>query len=202
MLRRCQGILARPGVGKSQTRHKVVIKAQKKDFSRFCSGMCRSGRGPAGDLQRHGSHLFVDQPISGENDGAAELVRFSGEIAHFAAGFFDQKDARGRVPFLQAEFPEAVEAAGSNGGEVQRGGAIAAHPVRVLREVAIELKIRAGLAVAHGKAGAEQACRERGDFGDVDFFAVEGGAFAACGGEKFIVKRIENHGGEKRIPLC
>jgi len=26
------------------------------------------------------------------------------------------------------------------------------------------------------------------------FFAVEGGAFAARGGEKFIVKRIEDHG--------
>jgi hypothetical protein len=46
-------------------------------------------RGPAGDLQRHGPHLFVDQPVGGENDGAAKLVRISGEIAHFPAGFFN-----------------------------------------------------------------------------------------------------------------
>src|ERR1700682_6412071 len=177
------------------------MKAQKKDCSRVCARKRGSGWGQAGDLQRHGSHLFVDQPVGGENDGAAKLVRIPGEIAHFAASFFDQQDARGRVPFLQAKFPEAVEAAGSNGGEVQRGGAVSAHAVRVLREVAVELKIRAGLAVAHRKAGAEQACRERGVLGNSHFLAVERGAFAARGGEQFIVKRIEDHGGEKRIPL-
>src|SRR5713226_326783 len=163
------------------------------------SWRCRPLRA-AGDFQRHGAHLFVDEAVSGENDGAAELVWISGKIAHSAAGFFDQQDAGGGVPLLETKFPETVEAAGGDAGKVQRGGAIAAHSVRVLGEVAVVLKIWAGLAVAHGKAGAQQACREGGIFGNLDFLAVEGGAFAARGGEKFLVKRIEDHGGEKRIP--
>jgi hypothetical protein len=143
----------------------------------------------------------VNEAVGGEDDGAAEWVRISGKIADFSAGFFDEQDSGGSVPLLETEFPEAVEAAGGDASEVQGGGAIAAHSVRVLREVAVVLKIRAGLAVAHGKAGAEQAGRERGAFGDVDFFAVEGSAVAARGSEKFVVKRIEDRGGEKRIVL-
>src|SRR5207245_4294644 len=69
------------------------------------------------------------------------------------------------------------------------------------RELAVILKIRAGLAVAHRKAGAEQAGRERGNFGDVNFLAVEGGAFAARGGEEFLVKGVEDNRGEKRVAL-
>src|SRR5229473_7719220 len=164
------------------------------------SWRCRPLRA-AGDFQCHGAHLFVDEAVGGENDGAAQLVWISGKIAHSAAGFFDQQDAGGGVPLLETKFPEGVEAAGGNTGEVQRGGAIAAHAVRALGEVAVVSKIRAVLAVAHGKAGAEQACRERGVFGDVDFLAVEHGALAARGGEKFVVKRIEDRGGEKRIAL-
>jgi hypothetical protein len=63
------------------------------------------------------------------------------------------------------------------------------------------LKIRAGFAIAHGKTGAEQARRKRGIFGNVDFLAVEGGAFAARSGEEFVVKGIEDRRGEKSIPL-
>src|SRR5438445_7751349 len=119
--------------------------------------MGRSGQGPAGDLQRHGSHLFVDQSVGGENDGATKLVRIPGEIAHSPSSFFNQQDARGGVPLLQAEFPEAVEAAGRNASQVQRGGAVAAHPVRALGKVAVVLKIRTELSVSYRKAGAEQA---------------------------------------------
>jgi len=143
----------------------------------------------------------VDEAVGGEDDGAAELVWISGEIADFSARFFDEQDSGGGVPLLEAEFPEAVEAASSDAGEVQRSGAIAAHAVRVLGEVAVVLKVRAGLAVAYRKAGAEQAGRERGVLGDVDFSAVKDGAMAARGGEKLVVKRIEDRSGENRIAL-
>src|SRR6266849_3047822 len=161
----------------------------------------RGRRGAEGNFRRHGAHFFVDQAVSGENDGATKLVWISGKIANPTAGFFDQQDACGHVPFCKAEFPEAIEAAGGNTGEIQRSGAIAAHTVRVLSEVTVVLKIGARFAVAHGKAGTKQACGKRGDFGDVDFLAVKGGAFATRGGEKFVVKRIENRGGEERIAL-
>src|SRR5213594_4129248 len=80
-----------------------------------------------------------------------------GEIAHSPSSFFNQQGARGGVPLLQAEFPEAVEAAGRNASQVQRGGAVAAHPVRALGKVAVVLKIRTELSVSYRKAGAEQA---------------------------------------------
>ena len=73
--------------------------------------------------------------------------------------------------------------------------------MRALGKLTVILKIGAGFAVAYGEAGAEEAGGKRGDFGDVDFLAVESGAFAACGCEKFIVKRIEDRGGEERILL-
>src|SRR5713226_8208623 len=163
--------------------------------------MRRACRAAARDLQRHGAHLFVDQPVGGENHGAAKLVRISGEIAHFATGFFDEEYACGGVPFREPKFPEALEAAGGNAGEVQRGGAVAANAVRMLSEVAVVLKIWAELSVAYRKAGAQQTGRDRGIFGDADFLVIKGGAFTARGGKKFVVKGIEHRGSEKRLPL-
>src|SRR5580704_13607005 len=126
--------------------------------------MRRSGGGAAGDFQGHGAHLFMDEAVGSEDDGAAELVRMACKIADSAAGFFDKENAGGGVPFLQAKFPEAIEAACGDAREIERGGAVPAHAVGMLREVAVVLKIGAGLAVADGKAGAQEACRERGVF--------------------------------------
>jgi len=160
----------------------------------------QGGRGAPRDFQRHGAHFFVDEAVVARMTGRQAGMDFRRNRS--LCRRLLQLAARPRgVPFLQVKFPEAIETAGGDRGEIERGGAVAAHAVRVLREVAIVLKIRAGFAVAHGKAGAEQAGGECGDFGDVDFFAVEGGAFAARGGEKFVVERIEDRGGEKRIPL-
>src|SRR5260370_35953942 len=143
----------------------------------------------------------MDQPVGGKNDRAAKLVRIPDKIAHFAAGFFDQQNAGSSVPFRKAEFTETVKAAGCHRGEIERGGTIAAYSVRVLREVAIILKIRAERSVAYRQTSTEQARRKCRIFGNADFLAVEGGAFAACGSKEFIVKRIEDCGSEKRISL-
>ncbi len=154
-----------------------------------------------GDFERCRAHLFMDEAVGRKDDRAAEVIGLSFEVADSAAGLFDEQHSSGGVPLVQAEFPEAVEATGGDAGEIERGGAIAAHAVRALRELAVILKIRAGLAIAHGEAGAEQAGGECGDFGDVNFLAVEGGPFAARGGEEFLVKRVEDDGGEKRVSL-
>ena len=147
---------------------------------RVCSATCQR---PTGDFQRHCAYLFVDQPISGEDDGASELVRIAREIRNFATGFFNQQNACGSIPFRKAEFPESVEAAARHGGKIQGGRAITAHSVRALGEIAVVLQIRARFTVAHGKAGAEEAGRKRADLGDVNFLAVERGAFAALSRE-------------------
>src|SRR6266704_3312503 len=51
-------------------------------------------------------------------------------------------------------------------------------------------------------SAAELTGGKCGDFGDVDFFAVERRAFAARGREKLVVERIEDDGGEQRVSLC
>src|SRR6266705_2989289 len=157
--------------------------------------------GAAGDFQRGRAHLFMDEAVGGEDDGAAEVIGLSFEVADSAAGLFDEQHTSGRVPLVQAEFPEAVKTPRGDAGEIERGGAIAADAVRALRELAVILKIRDGLAVAHGKTGTEKAGRERGNFGDVNFLAVEGGAFAARGGEEFLVKGVEDDRSKKRVSL-
>ena len=97
---------------------------------------------------------------------------------------------------MKAEFPEPIEAPCGNAGKIQRRGAVPANSVRALSELAVILKIRAGLAVARWKTGAEQTRRERGVLGYVDFLAVEGGAFAVGGGKEFVVERIEDRRSE------
>src|SRR2546429_441664 len=81
------------------------------------------------------------------------------------------------------------------------GFPVAAHAVGSLSELAVILKIRAASAVAHGKAGAEQACREGGDLGDDDFLAVEGGAFASRCRVQLVVVGIEDCSGKQRVAL-
>ncbi len=138
------------------------------------------------DFVRHFAHFFVDQAVGGQDDRAAQAVWLAGEIADFAAGFFHQQHPRGGVPGLQAKFPETFEAAAGDAGEVQSGGAVAAHAVGVHGEVAVIAEIGAGFAIVDGKTGAEQAGGKRRNFGDVDFFSVEGGALAARGGEELL----------------
>src|SRR4029077_10261101 len=70
-----------------------------------------------------------------------------------------------------------------------------------LSEVAVVLKIGAGLAAAHGKPSAKQAGGKCGYFGDVNLFSVECGAFAARSREEFVIERIEDRGRQERVSL-
>ena len=60
----------------------------------------RPGGIPLSDLAGDGAHLFVDEAVGGENDGAAELIGIAGKIADFAPGFFDEKNPGGGIPLL------------------------------------------------------------------------------------------------------
>ena len=62
--------------------------------------MANWGWRASGNFEGDGAHLFVDEAVGGENDGAAELIRIAGKIADSATGFFDEKDASGGVPLL------------------------------------------------------------------------------------------------------
>ena len=108
-------------------------------------------------MQRYFAHLLMNKSVRCKNDRAAKLVGFPLEVADLPTGLFNQQHARSHVPLIEAEFPETIEAAGGHAGEIERGRAVAAHAVRLLRELAVILQIRAESAVAHGEAGAKQA---------------------------------------------
>ncbi|HLZ13580.1 MAG TPA: hypothetical protein VKP58_13420 [Candidatus Acidoferrum sp.] len=156
----------------------------------------RRGRIAAGKIERDEAHFFVNETVRGEDHPAAESVRLAVKIGDFAAGFFDEEDAGRDVPALEAKFPEAIEPAGRDAGEIECGGTIAAYAVGTKREIVIIMNVGAGLALVHGKAGAKKACGKRGNFRDGDSFSVEGGAFAAGGGKEFFVDGIVNDAGE------
>ena len=114
------------------------------------------------------------------------------KIGDFAAGFFHENDARGDVPAFQAKFPEAIEAACGDTGEVEGGGAIAADTVGAEREIVVVVNVGAGLAFVNRKAGAKKAGSERRNFGNGDFLSVQSGAIATGGSEKFFVNWVIN----------
>jgi len=79
-------LCAPPGVGEVTNPDKVVIKAQKKKtFKVLYAGNVQKRRGPGGRSPRHALASLRDQPLVARMDGAARLVRFSGEIAPLAA---------------------------------------------------------------------------------------------------------------------
>jgi hypothetical protein len=150
---------------------------------------------------RDASSLFVNQAVGRENHGTSEAVRLAGKIADFAAGFLDQENTRGGVPTVKAEFPESLEATGGDTREIERGGTIAANSVGAEREIPVVMNIGAGLSFVRGEAGAQQTGRERFNLGDVNGLAIQCGASATGGGEKFIVDGVVNDTRDHRIAL-
>jgi len=114
------------------------------------------------------------------------------KIGDFTTRFFDEDDARGDVPAFQAKFPEAIEAACGDAGEVEGGGAIAADTVGAKREIVVVVNVGTGLAFVNGKAGAKKAGSKRGNFGNRNFVSVQSGAIAAGSSEEFLVNWVIN----------
>src|SRR5256884_4455702 len=80
-------------------------------------------RGTSGNLPCHLAHFFVNEAVRCKNDRRAQLVWCSFEVADLAASFFNEQNARGDVPLVEAEFPEAVEAPGGHAGQIEIGRA-------------------------------------------------------------------------------
>src|SRR5882724_3451177 len=123
---------------------------------------------------------------------AAELIGCAVKIGDFATRFFDEDDTRGDVPAFQAKFPEAIEAARGDAGEVEGSRAIAADTVGTEREVVVVVNVGTGLAFVNGKAGAKKAGSERRNFGNGDFISVQSGAIATGSSEEFFVNWVIN----------
>ena len=123
------------------------------------------------------------------------------KIGDFATRFFDEDESCGDVPAFQAKFPEAIEAACGDTGEVEGGGAIAADTVGAKREVVVVVNVGAGLAFVNGKAGAKKAGSERRNFGNGDFISVQSGAIATGSSEEFFVNGIVDDAGDDLVAV-
>ena len=121
------------------------------------------------------------------------------KIGDFATGFFHENDARSDVPAFQAKFPEAIEAARGDTGEIEGGGAIAADTVGTEREIVVVVNVGASLAFVNGKPGAKKAGSKRRNFGNGDFLSVQSGAIAAGSSEEFFVNWVINDAGDNFV---
>ena len=136
-----------------------------------------------GDFKSNGAHLFVDEAVGGEDDGAAELIGISGEIGDFATGFFDEEDSGGGVPGLKPELPKSIEAPCSDARQIQRRRAIPSNTVRAQSKIPVEMNVRIRVAFVRRKARTKKAGGERIHFGNENSLAIQRGASAAGGGE-------------------
>src|SRR5690349_19237750 len=82
-----------------------------------------------GDFQSDSLHLLVYRAVGSENYMASQCVRLTRKIGDLPTSFFHKQNPGGSVPFLQAEFPKAVEASRRDTSEIKGGRSIAAHAV-------------------------------------------------------------------------
>src|SRR5690554_4688198 len=85
--------------------------------------------------------LGEDLGRAGDQTAALEEPAATGEVGDEATGLEDQQRAGRHVPAVQAGFPEAVETAAGDVGEVQRGGAGTAQAGGLLRQLAEGLDV-------------------------------------------------------------
>src|SRR5439155_6399389 len=109
------------------------------------------------------------------------------------AGFGDQQNAGGHIPWLQTEFPEQIQAAARNKSQVERGGTRAPHSMRGHGELVIEMDVDVMAPLAAGKSRGPQAVGKTAGARDVNAAMIEIRPAAALGGEHLLVDRVVDH---------
>jgi hypothetical protein len=139
----------------------------------------------------------VDEGVGGEERVAFEGVGAAVHIGDFATGFFDEEFTGGHVPGAELEFPEAIEAAAGDVGQIDGGGAGAADAVGDHGELVVEVDVDIEVAALGGEAGAEEGVFDGFGLGDADGLAVQEGAGAAFGGEHFVAGAVVDDSGDE-----
>jgi hypothetical protein len=73
------------------------------------------------------------------------------KVRHPSAGFFHQQNSGRRVPRIQIELPEGVQASAGHISQIQRRRPCPPHSVRAQRELLVKVNVRA----SHGACGWE-----------------------------------------------
>ena len=108
------------------TKHKELVRSKKP--SRHClqnSGQRNLLRRPFADARGNFPHLGVHSRIRREQLPIAQLIRLAVKARHHASSLAHQQNPRGRIPGVQPELPEAVEASAATAAR-----SIAAEPSR------------------------------------------------------------------------
>ena len=79
------------------------------------------------------------------------------EARYFAAGLLHDQHAGRRVPGIEIELPEAVEAPGRHVAQIERRRARAAHAMGMQRDLVIKVNVRILVPLVAGKTGGQQA---------------------------------------------
>src|SRR5271170_2587380 len=132
----------------------------------------------------------MDQTVGGKDGGSAERVRPALEVGDFSTRLFDEDNAGGRVPGIEAKFPEAIEAAQGDIGKIEGGGTVSTNAVREQGEIPVEMNVGVCVAIVVGKTGAEQTVLYGVNFGAAHPLFIEESAFATSSVEEFVVNGI------------
>src|ERR1022692_2282407 len=87
---------------------------------------------------------------------AVDLKRRPVEAADLSASYFHDEHTRGRIPRIEIEFPETVEAPAGYVAQIQRSRSRAAHAVGAQRDLVVEVNIRVLVPLVARKAGGHQ----------------------------------------------
>ena len=118
-------------------------------------------------------------------------------IGDKAAGLAHDKQARRDIPRRQIALPVAIEPAGGDPGEIERGGAVAAQAGEILlRDENFGPRARQVAAAVMRQAAGHHRVGEPRPRRDANPPVVEEGALAALGDEQIVVGRIVDEAGD------
>ena len=148
---------------------------------------------------KHAQHLFLDGLVAGDDVALGEHVVAAVAIGDEAAGLAHQDEPGRDVPGLDIALPIAVEPAGGDPGEIERGGAEAAQAGDLLLHGAGFLARQREVAAADMRqAAGDHGVGKPLAAGDADALLVQEGALAALGDEHLVVGRIVDQAGDHR----
>ncbi len=143
----------------------------------------------------------MHQPVRGQRLTAIDLKWSAIEVADSSASFLHNQDAGRRVPGIEIEFPETVEASAGHIAQVESRRPGAAHAVRAQRDLVIEKNIGIFVPLMTGEAGGDQAFFQPRGLLHMDCLAVEMRAPSLLGREKLVARRIVDHS-RNSLPFC
>jgi hypothetical protein len=115
---------------------------------------------------KHTHHRFVDEAVAGENRRAIDVERQTVVVRDAPARLFNHENSGGDIPGAQALFPESIESAARNVGQIERSRTVAAHGLSAHDEIMEVAREIASVANVVWKACAEHRVIEVVNFRD------------------------------------